>query len=54
MANIKDKQQEAMATIDTAKAMVDKVIAIMNIMLASPSISLTFATNPIGYILQLT
>ena len=53
MANIKDKQQEAMATIDTAKAMVDKVIAIMNIMLASPSISLTFATNPIGYILQL-
>ena len=53
MANIKDKQQEAMATIDTAKAMVDKVIAIMNIMFASPSISLTFATNPIGYILQL-
>lgn len=53
MANIKNKQQEAMATIDTAKAMVDKVLTIMEIMISSPSVSLTFATNPIGFILQL-
>ena len=53
MANIKNKQQDAMATIDTAKAMVDKVLTIMEIMISSPSVSLTFATNPIGFILQL-
>ena len=53
MSNIKDKQQEAMASIDTAKAMVDKVLTIMGIMLESPKLSLTFATNPIGFILQL-
>ena len=53
MASIKDKQQEAMATIDTAKAMVDKVLTIMGILLESPNLSLTFATNPIGFILQL-
>lgn len=53
MANIKNKQQEAMATIDTAKAMVDKVLTIMGILTESPSVSLTFATNPIGFILQL-
>ena len=53
MANIKNKQQEAMATIDTAKAMVDKVLTIMEIMISSPSVSLTFATNPVGFILQL-
>lgn len=53
MSNIKDKQQEAMASIDTAKAMVDKVLVIMGIMLESPKLSLTFATNPIGFILQL-
>ena len=53
MSSIKDKQQEAMASIDTAKAMVDKVLTIMGIMLESPKLSLTFATNPIGFILQL-
>lgn len=53
MSNIKNKQQEAMATIDTAKAMVDKVLTIMEIMISTPSVSLTFATNPIGFILQL-
>jgi hypothetical protein len=53
MASTQDKQQEAMATIDTAKAMVDKVLTIMNIMVSSPKLSLTFATNPVGFILQL-
>lgn len=53
MANVKNKQQDTMASIDTAKAMVDKVLAITQIMSASNIPSFTFATNPIGFILQL-
>ena len=53
MASIKEQQLDAMATIDTAKAMIDKVLVILQIMDSSPSASLTFATNPIGFILQL-
>ena len=53
MGNVKNKQQDAMASIDTAKAMVDKVLTIMEVMVSSPNKSLTFATNPIGFILQL-
>lgn len=53
MGNIKDSQIEAMAAIDTAKAMVDKVLTIMGLLTATPSLSLTFATNPIGFLLQL-
>lgn len=53
MANVKNKQQDTMALIDTAKAMVDKVLAITQIMSASNIPSFTFATNPIGFILQL-
>ena len=44
---------EAMASVDTAKAMVDKVLTIMGILTATPSLSLTFATNPIGFLLQM-
>ena len=53
MASVKQQQQEAMASIDTAKAMIDKVLVILQIMESSPSLSLTFATNPIGFLLQL-
>jgi hypothetical protein len=53
MASIRDSQIEAMASIDTAKAMVDKVLTIMGILTATPSLSLTFATNPIGFLLQM-
>lgn len=53
MASIRDSQIEAMASIDTAKAMVDKVLTIMGILTATPSLSLNFATNPIGFLLQL-
>ena len=53
MGNIKDSQIEAMAAIDTAKAMVDKVLTIMGLLTATPSLSLTFATNPIGFLLQI-
>lgn len=53
MASIKEQQQDAMASIDTAKAMLDKVLVILQIMESSPSKSLTFATNPIGFLLQL-
>ena len=53
MASIRDSQIEAMASVDTAKAMVDKVLTIMGILTATPSLSLTFATNPIGFLLQM-
>lgn len=53
MASVKSMQEEAMASIDTAKAMIDKVMSIMEIVLVSPSLSLSFATNPIGFLLQI-
>ena len=53
MAKVKDAQSETMTSIDTAKAMVDKVVTIMGIMAASPSSTNTFATNPIGFLLQI-
>lgn len=53
MASVKKMQEEAMASIDTAKAMVDKVLTIMEIMLVSPSLSINFSTNPIKFLIQL-
>lgn len=53
MANVKGMQEEAVASIDTAKAMIDKVITIMEIMVSSPSLSFNFSTNPIGFVLQI-
>ena len=53
MANIKDLQQDAMSSIDAAKALVDKVLVIMQLMDFSPSLSTTFATNPIGFLMQM-
>jgi len=53
MASLKEVQAETMATIDTAKAMVDKVLTIMEIMVNMPSISLTLSTSPIQFLLQL-
>lgn len=53
MANIKNLQQDTMATIDAAKVLVDKVTAILELFNYSPSLSFTLATNPIGFLLQL-
>lgn len=53
MANKKKLQEEVMASIDAAKAMVDKVSSILNLILVNPSLSLSFETNPIAYLLQL-
>ena len=53
MATTKSMQQDTMATIDVAKALVDKIVAIMEIFNYSPSLSINFATNPIGFLLQL-
>lgn len=53
MANVKKMQEEAMASIDTAKALVDKVLTIMEIIIVDPSIALTFSANPIGFLIQL-
>ena len=53
MASVKKMQEEAIASIDTAKALVDKVLTIMEIMLVSPSLSINFSTNPIKFLIQL-
>ena len=53
MASVKKMQEETMASIDTAKALVDKVLAIMEIIIVDPSIALTFPGNPIGFLIQL-
>jgi hypothetical protein len=53
MASLKKEQSETMATVDTAKAMIDKVLTIMEIMVTMPSLSTTISTNPIGFLLQL-
>lgn len=53
MAAVQEAQQEAMATIDAAKVLVDKVLSILQLVSLSPSLSLNFATNPIGFLMQL-
>lgn len=53
MAALQDAQLETMATIDAAKVLVDKVLSILQLVTISPSLSLTFATNPIGFLLQM-
>ena len=53
MASVKKMQEETMASIDTAKALVDKVLTIMEINIVDPSIALTFSANPIGFLIQL-
>jgi len=53
MASLKEIQAETMATIDTGKAMIDKVLTIMDIMVSMPSLSLTLSTNPMEFLLQL-
>ena len=53
MASVKKMQEEAMASVDTAKALVDKVLTIMEIVLVNPSVALTFSTNPVGFLIQL-
>lgn len=53
MAAIQDAQQDTMATIDASKVLVDKVLSILQLVSISPSLSLNFATNPIGFLLQL-
>lgn len=53
MASTKQQQQDAMASIDTAKALIDKVFMVLQLMESSPSLSVTFATNPIGFLLQI-
>jgi len=53
MASTKEMQQETVSSVDTAKAMIDKVLVIMQLIEQSPTLSTTFATNPIGFIMWL-
>ena len=53
MASVKKMQEEAMASIDAAKALVDKVLTIMEIITVDPSLALSFPQTPIGFTIQL-
>ena len=53
MSNIKALQSETMALIDTSKALVDKVLNIVQEIDANTSLSLSFSTNPIGFLIQM-
>lgn len=53
MASLKSIQSDTMAAIDTAKALTDKVLNILTLVLETPSLSLTFEANPIGFLLQI-
>ena len=53
MATKKEMQGDAMASVDTAKAMVDKVLSIMGLILTEPSLTLSFSTSPIGFLMQI-
>lgn len=53
MASIKNLQDETVALIDTAKAMVDKVVSIMELLVVSPAMCRTFDSNSIGFSIQI-
>ena len=53
MANLKKEQEEAIASINTAKALVDKVVTIMELMLVDPSASMSIAASPMAFLLML-
>lgn len=53
MADIKKEQQETTALIDTAKAMMDKVLTIMELSLGASSVSVNLTANPMQYLMIL-
>lgn len=53
MADIKKEQQETTALIDTAKAMMDKVLTIMELSLGASSVSVNLTSNPMQYLMKL-
>ena len=53
MSDIKKAQDEAIALIDTGKAMMDKVLTIMELFIQSPEISANAVVPPMEYILKL-
>lgn len=53
MASVKKMQEEAMASIDTAKALVDKVLTIMEIIIVNPSLASSFPQTSIGFTIKL-
>ena len=54
MASVKDMQADVMASIDSAKAITtDKILNILAIMLESPSLSFSFGTNSLKFLLEI-
>ena len=50
MADLKKMQEEAIASVDAAKALVEKVMSMIKIITDSPSLSASFSTNPIKFL----
>ena len=53
MADLKKAQDEAIALVDTAKAMMDKVLTIMELSIELPNVSVNYSINPMEYLLKL-
>lgn len=53
MADLKKVQDEGIALINTSKAIMDKVLTIMEIFIASPTASVNATVNPVHYLLRL-
>ena len=53
MPSLNKLQSEAVASIDTAKALIDKVLTIMDIMINLPSISANASVNPFEFLMML-
>lgn len=53
MADIKKLQQEAVGKIDSAKATVDKVLGILELVEISRTIPIVYAKNPIAFLLKI-
>ena len=45
MADLKKAQDEAIALVDTAKAMMDKVLTIMELSIELPNVSVNYSIN---------
>ena len=53
MADLKKAQDEAIALVDTAKAMMDKVLTVMDIFVELPTLSVNYTVNPMEYLMKL-
>jgi hypothetical protein len=53
MADLKKAQDEAVALVDTAKAMMDKILSVMELFIQLPTASINYSVNPMHFLLRL-